>query len=63
LIVSSDSVPHCEVGFSSHSHRTEAFRQSPGVSAGELRENLRHGDLLRLRSRLRAPSGSRSRLS
>lgn len=53
----------CDVGFSSHSHMTEAFRQSLGASPSELREDLRHSDLSRLRSRLRAPSGSRNRLS
>ncbi len=51
----------CDVGFSSHSHMTEAFRQSLGASPSELREDLRHSDLLRLRNRLRAPSGSHSR--
>jgi AraC-like DNA-binding protein len=51
----------CDLGFSNHSHMTEAFRQSLGVSPSELREDLRHSDLSRLRSRLRAPSGSRSR--
>ncbi|MHB1058465.1 MAG: helix-turn-helix transcriptional regulator [Rhodanobacter sp.] len=53
----------CDVGFSSHSHMTEAFRRSLGASPSELREDLRHSDLTRLRRRLRAPSGSRSRLS
>ncbi|WP_426701052.1 helix-turn-helix transcriptional regulator [Rhodanobacter sp. Col0626] len=52
----------CDVGFSSHSHMTEAFRQSLGASPSELREELRHSDLSRLGKRLRAPSGSRSRL-
>ncbi len=50
----------CDVGFSSHSHMTEAFRQSLGASPSELREDLRHSELSRLRDRLRAPSGSRS---
>lgn len=53
----------CDVGFSSHSHMTEAFRQSLGASPSELREDLRQSDLSRLRRRLRAPSGSRNRLS
>jgi len=53
----------CDVGFSSRSHMTQAFRQSLGVSPSELREDLRHSDLPRLLSRLRTPSGSRSRLS
>jgi AraC family transcriptional regulator len=53
----------CDVGFSSHSHMTEAFRQSLGISPSELREDLRHSDLLRLRSRLRAPLVSRNRVS
>lgn len=53
----------CDVGFSSHSHMTEAFRQSLGASPSELREDLRRSDLLRLRNRLRAPCGSRSRPS
>jgi AraC-like DNA-binding protein len=52
----------CDVGFSSHSHMTEAFRQSLGKSPSELREELGRSDLIRLGKRLRAPSGSRSRL-
>jgi AraC-like DNA-binding protein len=52
----------CDVGFSSHSHMTEAFRQWLGVSPSELREDLRRSDLSRLGSRLRAAPGSRSRL-
>jgi AraC-like DNA-binding protein len=51
----------CDVGFSSHSHMTEAFRRSLGRSPSELREDLRHSDLRRLGRRLRDPSGSRSR--
>ncbi len=51
----------CDVGFSSHSHMTEAFRQSLGASPSELREELRHSDLARLGSRLRARSGPRRR--
>lgn len=52
----------CDVGFSSHSHMTEAFRRSLGRSPSELREELGHSDLSRLGKRLRAPSGSRNRL-
>jgi AraC family transcriptional regulator len=51
----------CDVGFSSHSHMTEAFRQSLGASPSELREDLRRSDLSRLKNRLRVPSGSHSR--
>ncbi|RAN75116.1 hypothetical protein B5P43_26080 [Bacillus sp. SRB_336] len=51
----------CDVGFSSHSHMTEAFRQSLGVSPSELRADLRNSNLSRLRNRLRTPSGSHGR--
>ena len=43
----------CDVGFSSHSHMTEAFRQTLGVSPRLLREELRHSDFPRLKLRLR----------
>jgi AraC family transcriptional regulator len=51
----------CDLGFSSHSHMTAAFRQSLGASPSELREDLRRSDLSRLKNRLRAPSVSHSR--
>jgi AraC family transcriptional regulator len=44
----------CDLGFSSHSHMTAAFRQQLGRSPRELREELRHGDLQRLQARLRS---------
>ncbi|KRE96528.1 hypothetical protein ASG87_16165 [Frateuria sp. Soil773] len=44
----------CDVGFSSHSHMTEAFRRALGASPRVLREELRHSDLRRLKGRLRA---------
>jgi AraC-like DNA-binding protein len=42
----------CELGFSSHSHMTAAFRQQLGRSPRELREELRRSDLKRLQARL-----------
>ena len=53
----------CDVGFSSHSHMTEAFRQSLGISPSDLRQDLRHSNLSRLRNRRRTPSGSCNHLS
>ncbi|MFC5741785.1 helix-turn-helix transcriptional regulator [Dyella tabacisoli] len=44
----------CDVGFSSHSHMTDAFRLALGKSPRELREELRHSDLRRLKRRLYA---------
>lgn len=43
----------CDLGFSSHSHMTAAFRQMLGSSPSELREELRQSSLRRLRGRLR----------
>lgn len=43
----------CDLGFSSHSHMTEAFRQWLGSSPSELREELRQSSLRQLRARLR----------
>lgn len=42
----------CDLGFSSHSHMTVAFRRELGQSPCELREALRVSDLKRLRTRL-----------
>lgn len=47
----------CDLGFSSHSHMTEAFRRALGRSPHELREELRHSDLRRLQARLRTLPG------
>lgn len=44
----------CDVGFSSHSHMTDAFKQALGKSPREMREELRQSDLRRLKARLRA---------
>ena len=44
----------CDVGFSSHSHMTDAFRQVLGASPSELRERLRTGQLRELERRLRS---------
>lgn len=51
----------CDVGFSSHSHMTEAFRQTLGCSPRALREDLRRSDLARLKLRLRAVGAGPSR--
>ncbi len=51
----------CDVGFSSHSHMTEAFRQSLGASPSALREELRRSDLSRLGRRLRGTALARNR--
>ena len=42
----------CDVGFSSHSHMTDAFRLALGSSPSDLREQLRTSELKRLRARL-----------
>ncbi|HEY4145797.1 AraC family transcriptional regulator [Pinirhizobacter sp.] len=42
----------CDVGFNSHSHMTDAFRQTLGRSPRQLREELRQVTLKQLRSRL-----------
>jgi len=42
----------CDVGFSSHSHMSDAFRQALGKSPREMREELRRADLRVLRARL-----------
>ena len=42
----------CDVGFSSHSHMTDAFRQALGATPSELREGLRRSELATLKSRL-----------
>lgn len=47
----------CDVGFSSHSHMTEAFRRTLGVSPREIRADLRQSRLSRLKRRLRAMPG------
>lgn len=44
----------CDLGFSSHSHMTEAFRRMLGSSPSELREELRQSSLQRLLARLRS---------
>lgn len=49
----------CDVGFSSHSHMTDAFRQALGASPSELRERLRRSELATLKSRLRKAQGGR----
>lgn len=46
----------CDLGFSSHSHMTAAFRQQLGRTPSELREELRSSDLRRLQARLRRPA-------
>lgn len=46
-----------DVGFSSHSHMTEAFRRTLGVSPREIRADLRQSRLSRLKRRLRAMPG------
>ena len=43
----------CDLGFSSHSHMTAAFRQQLGRTPRELRDELRGSDLRRLHARLR----------
>ncbi|MGO4701417.1 helix-turn-helix domain-containing protein [Dyella sp. 2RAB6] len=49
----------CDVGFSSHSHMTDAFRQALGVSPSDLRDTLRASDLKRLHARLTAGRDAR----
>lgn len=44
----------CDLGFSSHSHMTDAFRRTLGLAPAQLREQLRRGDLGHLRQRLQA---------
>lgn len=44
----------CDLGFNSHSHMTEAFRQALAVSPRALREDLQHSDLSRVKARLQA---------
>ena len=43
----------CDMGFNSHSHMTDAFRSGLGMSPSEVREDMRHSDLLTLKHRLR----------
>lgn len=43
----------CDLGFNSHSHMTEAFRRTLAISPQALRDRLRHGDLSRVKARLR----------
>lgn len=43
-----------DLGFSSHSHMTDAFRRALGMTPGELRRDLRQSDLRQLRSRMQA---------
>ena len=50
----------CDLGFSSHSHMSAAFRQHLGRSPRELREALRQSDLRRLQARLRGLGSSRA---
>lgn len=42
----------CDLGFSSHSHMTDAFRHMLGASPSEVRERMRTGELRELRDRL-----------
>lgn len=49
----------CDLGFSSHSHMTGAFRRTLGASPQALREELRHSNLERLAVRLRDRAASR----
>jgi AraC-like DNA-binding protein len=51
----------CDLGFSSHSHMTAAFRQQFGRTPRELRDELRRADLKRLQARLRIPRPDRHR--
>ncbi|WP_266160868.1 helix-turn-helix transcriptional regulator, partial [Dyella silvatica] len=54
----------CDVGFSSHSHMTDAFRQTLGRSPRELRDELRQSDLRQLKASLQQPlHATRSGLS
>ncbi len=46
----------CDVGFSSHSHMTDAFRKSLGMSPRETREEMCRSDLRSLKQRLRMPT-------
>ena len=43
----------CDMGFSSHSHMTDAFRLALGMSPSEVREDMRLSDLSALKNRLR----------
>lgn len=45
----------CDLGFSSHSHMTDAFRELLGASPREVRDELRRSDLRRLRAKLNVP--------
>lgn len=51
----------CDLGFSSHSHMTEAFRQALGVSPHALRDDMKHADLSRMKARLQTLSTAVSR--
>ena len=51
----------CDLGFSSHSHMSAAFRQQFGRSPRELRDELRSSDLKRLQARLRSQRLDRQR--
>ncbi|TBR39780.1 MULTISPECIES: helix-turn-helix domain-containing protein [Dyella] len=44
----------CDLGFSSHSHMTDAFRRFLGLAPAQLREQLRQSDLRHWRERLQA---------
>lgn len=52
----------CDLGFSSHSHMTAAFRRQFGRSPSELRDELRGSDLRRLQARLRGQRLARQRV-
>jgi AraC-like DNA-binding protein len=43
----------CNMGFSSHSHMTDAFRLALGMSPSEVREDMRRSNLDTLKNRLR----------
>lgn len=51
----------CDLGFSSHSHMSAAFRQQFGRSPRELRDELHSSDLKRLQARLRSQRLDRQR--
>lgn len=50
----------CDLGFSSHSHMTDAFREWLGVTPREVRDDLRRSDLRALQARLRAVIDTRA---
>ncbi|MEO6364497.1 MAG: AraC family transcriptional regulator, partial [Luteimonas sp.] len=50
----------CDLGFSSHSHMTDAFREWLGVTPSEVRDDLRRSNLRALQVRLRAGITTRS---